>query len=583
MCVSSAGVLGDHQLSCPAAGWVRWTLQLARLPSAGRQTGRHGGGQLRRRAASSAAQPQLPPHLAFCLADHPMHAQPRSAAAAPCSSAYQISAPTAPLPPSPPPLHPPHPPRCPLAAEKYRGDTMQLFLQELCSHEPLAPTLHAKYAPPPPAGATPLPPAAAATLALRLRPAPAARCQGGGGGAGGLLDRLALGGGRGAAPEGAPPAWVEVSWEVRWGALGGGCGGRARSGRAHAGAGRLPGGAAPMRSTPEPVPLCPPAGRPDHHPAPSRGDVRLHPARPGAGGTPGPGACGRCAAQPLGSLPWARVLLPSHADQPGCPHTSAPPPAPSPNCLPQACPLDFCAAASVACEATGLSAALRFTPFSGGAVAGSVGRLLGEGAHSREGLACRLWLCREVPVPLAAAHPPNPRPPRTAPCPPTDPGRPAASGGPVGKLAGRCAGGVAGGRGCGTGLLSCLRVCWAGVNSRLRCVSMQSAGLGAALRTAAAGQRAAASKRACDRIRHPLTTGPAGVLFDAAQLPLTPAINLAEPGPRAATRLWAAILEELTLIDAAVRLQLHAWRVAGMGGWWVGRHARGADPWLMRR
>lgn len=92
---------------------------------------------------------------------------------------------------------------------------MQLYLQELCSHETLAATLHAKYAGPPPApGATPLPPAPAASLALRLRPVPAARCQAG---AGGLLERLAIGGGggRGAAPEGAPPGWIEVYWEVR--------------------------------------------------------------------------------------------------------------------------------------------------------------------------------------------------------------------------------------------------------------------------------------------------------------------------------------------------------------------------------
>lgn len=46
----------------------------------------------------------------------------------------------------------------------------------------------------------------------------------------------------------------------------------------------------------------------------------------------------------------------------------------------------------------------------------------------------------------------------------------------------------------------------------------------------------------------------AGVLFDAAQLrpPISPAISLAEPGPRAATRLWAALLESLIMIDTAV-------------------------------
>lgn len=44
------------------------------------------------------------------------------------------------------------------------------------------------------------------------------------------------------------------------------------------------------------------------------------------------------------------------------------------------------------------------------------------------------------------------------------------------------------------------------------------------------------------------------MLFDASQLrpPISPAVNLAEPGPRAATRLWAALLESLILVDASV-------------------------------
>ncbi len=47
---------------------------------------------------------------------------------------------------------------------------------------------------------------------------------------------------------------------------------------------------------------------------------------------------------------------------------------------------------------------------------------------------------------------------------------------------------------------------------------------------------------------------PAGVLFDAAQFapPLALTINLTEPGPRAATRLWTALLESLVFVTAAV-------------------------------
>jgi len=49
-------------------------------------------------------------------------------------------------------------------------------------------------------------------------------------------------------------------------------------------------------------------------------------------------------------------------------------------------------------------------------------------------------------------------------------------------------------------------------------------------------------------------TPPAGVLFEASQLlpPATPSIHLAEPGPRAATRLWVALLEALIYADTAV-------------------------------
>lgn len=52
----------------------------------------------------------------------------------------------------------------------------------------------------------------------------------------------------------------------------------------------------------------------------------------------------------------------------------------------------------------------------------------------------------------------------------------------------------------------------------------------------------------------PAPLPPAGVLFDAAQFapPLALTINLAEPGPRAATRLWTALLESLVFVTAAV-------------------------------
>lgn len=59
----------------------------------------------------------------------------------------------------------------------------------------------------------------------------------------------------------------------------------------------------------------------------------------------------------------------------------------------------------------------------------------------------------------------------------------------------------------------------------------------------------------------------AGVLFDAAQLrpPISPAISLAEPGPRAATRLWAAVLESLIPVDASVRKKERKSAPAGVG------------------
>lgn len=49
-------------------------------------------------------------------------------------------------------------------------------------------------------------------------------------------------------------------------------------------------------------------------------------------------------------------------------------------CCVQACPLDFCGSATVACQATGLATSLTFKPFAGGKVKGGVDTLLGEGA-----------------------------------------------------------------------------------------------------------------------------------------------------------------------------------------------------------
>lgn len=105
-----------------------------------------------------------------------------------------------------PPCPAQHLPCC-LAAERHRGDAMQLFLQELCSHEPLAPTQHSKYAAPGASGGG-APAAPAATLSLRLRPAAAARQQ-----QGGLLSQLGAAG-KDKGPDGVPVAWVECALQV---------------------------------------------------------------------------------------------------------------------------------------------------------------------------------------------------------------------------------------------------------------------------------------------------------------------------------------------------------------------------------
>jgi hypothetical protein len=103
-------------------------------------------------------------------------------------------------------------------AEKHRADPMQIFLQELASHEPLGPTQHSKYAAPPSSaaasGASPAsaaaPAAPAATLQLRVRPTAAARQQ-----ASGLVAQLGGGGSKAGGGGGAavPAAWVECSLE----------------------------------------------------------------------------------------------------------------------------------------------------------------------------------------------------------------------------------------------------------------------------------------------------------------------------------------------------------------------------------
>lgn len=71
----------------------------------------------------------------------------------------------------------------------------------------------------------------------------------------------------------------------------------------------------------------------------------------------------------------------------------------------------------------------------------------------------------------------------------------------------------------------------------------------------------------------------AGVLFDASQYapPLSLTINLAEPGPRAAARLWTALLESLIFVTAAVSaaanplMPLHcAWLLLHCGAGGIG-------------
>ncbi|PSC74651.1 oxysterol-binding -related 8 isoform X6 [Micractinium conductrix] len=174
--------------------------------------------------------------------------------------------------------------------ERHRGDTMQLFLQELASHEPLGPTQHPKYTAPassaPPGTALPAP--VAATLSLRVRPTVAARQQ-----PTGLLAQLGggskvgkSGGGGGGGADGAPPAWLECSFE------------------------------------------------------------------------------GHAVVTLLRHAEEYRITLPSLV-------LTAP--------LAEACPLDFSGAAVILCEGTGLAATLRFAPFKGGRVTGSVATLLGGG------------------------------------------------------------------------------------------------------------------------------------------------------------------------------------------------------------
>ena len=106
------------------------------------------------------------------------------------------------------------------AGERHRGDVLTLYLQELCSHEPLQPTRHRKSS----GGGAGEAAAPIATLALCVRPAMSARQQQGGG----LLAQLGGGGGGGRAgpAEGAPAAWLECSTEVSW--SGGRVGGRKR-------------------------------------------------------------------------------------------------------------------------------------------------------------------------------------------------------------------------------------------------------------------------------------------------------------------------------------------------------------------
>ncbi|GAB4816355.1 hypothetical protein N2152v2_003401 [Parachlorella kessleri] len=69
----------------------------------------------------------------------------------------------------------------------------------------------------------------------------------------------------------------------------------------------------------------------------------------------------------------------------------------------------------------------------------------------------------------------------------------------------------------------------------------------------------------------------AGVLFEASQCspPLLPAINLAQPGPRAAPRLWAAILQAVTFVDAGQALK-EGGRKAEQVALAVPRHLKGS-------
>ncbi|KAI3424282.1 hypothetical protein D9Q98_009837 [Chlorella vulgaris] len=238
-------------------------------------------------------------------------------------------------------------------AGKHRGDAMQLYLQELCSHVTLGPTQHPKYTAPPaaagaglPAAAAPAPSGPVVQMQLRLRPAVAARQQ-----QGGLLAQL--GGGKGVGPaDAAPAAWVECSLE--------------------------------------------------------------------------------------GGL---TIVLPRHGETYAATLPTLVLAAP----LAQACPLDFCGSATVACQATGLATSLTFKPFAGGKVKGGVDTLLGEG--------------------------------------------------------------------------------------RQQVVAISGSWQGSVVAKSAEGS---------------------GVLFEASQfLPQAAAtINLAEPGPRACTRLWSALLEEMVFVDA---------------------------------
>lgn len=206
------------------------------------------------------------------------------------------------------------------AADRHRGDAMTLFLQELCSHEPLGPTQHPKYSGATitavgPSGPTLVPPATAptpaATLRLRVKPTAVARQH-----AEGLLARLASGkGGKGAAGggEGGPPAWVECALEVRglvWGVLV-----RLRGQCNALFVHLLCLNLVRQATSALLLPLCTcagPAGRCHHHPDPARRELRLQPARAGAGRAAGRGE-GRAFCPPLhrcATLPSTSTLPP---------------------------------------------------------------------------------------------------------------------------------------------------------------------------------------------------------------------------------------------------------------------------------